>query len=210
MAQDFYELLEVPDNASEVWIRRAYHRQREMLEQDTTLGEDRRQSRIAAVEDAFSILSNPSTRQMYDRDHLKLPELEPSKAKSVGLTSARLTVWGIVALLLIGATWAYWRYAKEDERVRLEQERGSAEVAARLIDIEARDKAQRTEIEKIASNVERQRQAGQSAGRARPNLASPEDGKSEDDDVKREMASIDAERARVAQERRNEVSKRLR
>lgn len=213
MAQDFYELLEVPDNASEVWIRRAYHRQREMLEQDATLDNDRRQSKIAAVEDAFAILSNPATRHVYDCDNLKLPEPEPTKAtgiaKSLGLTPARLTIWGMTTLLVIGAAWAYWRYAKEDERRRVEEARGAAEVAAHLRDIETRDKAQRAAIEKIGRSIESQ-VAEQRVSAAYVRAESAETEKSNDDDVKRELAAVQAERTRVEQARRAEAGRRLR
>ncbi len=212
MAEDFYELLEIPDNANEVWIRRAYHTTRESLLQDTTLNEGRRQSRIAAVEDAFSILSNPATRHVYDRDRLKLPEPEPTQTKSLarrmGITSARVTIWGITALLVIGASWAYWRYAKEGERLHLEQERSAAEVAARVRDIEARDKARRASIEKIASSIER-RQASESLEHLRIRPESSESGKSDGDEVNRELARIQVERALAEQARRDEASKRI-
>ena len=122
---------------------------------------------------------------------------------------SRLTIWGVVALLTIGVTWAYWRYAKEEERLRLEQERGAAEVAAYVRDIEARDKAQRAAIEKIASSIERE-QARQSVDHVRIHAESAEPGKSDDGDVKNELAIQQAERTRVEQERRTEADRRLR
>jgi curved DNA-binding protein CbpA len=211
MAEDFYELLEIPDNANEAWIRRAYDLKRETLGQDKTLDEVQRHAKLAAVEDAFAILSNPATRELYDSDRLKLPELAPARKKRSAFTPARMAIWGTVTLLVTGSTWAYWQYAREHERQRQLEERAAAELAAHARGIEERDKAQRAAIEKISGNIERQQAKQQSAVPARPAGESADNGKSDDSDLARsEMATLNAERARVEKERRAEAARRVR
>ncbi|MEP7157389.1 MAG: DnaJ domain-containing protein, partial [Betaproteobacteria bacterium] len=167
MEQDFYELLEIPDNANEAWINRGYERQRQSLATDTTLTEAQRKARTAAVLDAYAILSNPKTRELYDRERLRVPEVEVKKKTLAQYLNARTAIWGAVGLLAIGTTWGYWHYEREHRRQLEAEARGAAEVALRVQEVEERDRAQRASIEKISGNVEREQEKLQSEHRAR-------------------------------------------
>lgn len=214
MELDFYELLEIPDNANEVWIRRGYDRQREVLANDTTLTEEQRKARTAAVLDAYAILSNPRTRALYDNERLRVPEPEVRKAKPVQLINARTAIWGTVGLLAIANTWGYWHYEREHKRQLAEEERGAAEIALRVKEFEERDQAQRASIEKISGSVERQQEklAGEHREKKRAEddaQAAKENSGASDDLVGNEKALLQAERERVERERRAEAKRRM-
>lgn len=209
MQQDLYEILEIPDNANDIWIRRAYDRKRESLAHDTTLNAAQRQAAIGAVEHAFSILSNPAMREQYDNDRLTPPEQEPATAKRSAFTPARLIIYGTVILLVIAAAWAYWRYVGEQERIRLQEERGAAEIAVRQRELEAREKAQRAAIQNIGNTIERQQARQQSIDQSKPQTEPDRADKSDEADIKADQAAIQAERQRVQQERRAEANRRL-
>jgi hypothetical protein len=153
MAQDLYEILEVPDNASDVWIRRAYAQKRENIAAITPNAAER-QARLAAADDAFKVLSEPVAREQYDRRNQ--PDLlADDKPKMSRSARARLIIWGSVSVMTVVTVGFGWQHAVTQERIRHEKERAAEEIAARARDLEARDKAQRESIKQMATTIER-------------------------------------------------------
>lgn len=153
MFQDLYELLEVPDNATNAWIRRAYDSRRKAVAQDASLSQDQRQAQLQAVEHAFGVLSNPETRSEYDQHILAVTAPVVVAKKRSTFSVARIAIWGTVLVVLAGTAIALWRHSQYEEQMRIEQERVAAELVARVKEMEARDKAQR-ESQSIKEGVE--------------------------------------------------------
>ncbi len=155
MAQDLYEILEIPPNATDTWIRRAYDRKRNEIAQDAGLSDADRQALQAGLDNAFATLSNPASRERYDAELLAVPAPVKAQAKKTGLSTARVLIYGGALALLIGTGWVLWKRANFEEQQRIEQERAAAEVAARMQDVNARDKAQRDSLKSISGSVEK-------------------------------------------------------
>jgi molecular chaperone DnaJ len=64
--RDFYELLGVPRNASEEDIKKAYRNLAKKLHPDMHSGDKETEEKFKEVNEAYSILSDPKKRRMYD------------------------------------------------------------------------------------------------------------------------------------------------
>src|SRR6266496_363724 len=81
MARDYYAVLEVGIGASSVQIRRAYQRLARRYSPDVNLWEHDTQSLFEEVVQAYRVLSDPTTRSVYDRQGGQAPaRQEPSPA----------------------------------------------------------------------------------------------------------------------------------
>ncbi len=180
MAQDLYEVLEIPPNANDTWIRRAYDRKRQEIAQDATLSGADRQAIQQAVDNAFSILSNPATREKYDSELLAVQTPAPVQVKKSGLSTARVLIYGGAVALLIGTGYVLWKRANFEEQQRIEQERAAAEVAARMQEVNARDKAQRDSLQSISGSVQK--------AQAKQQAIDAERARAEEEEAKKEKA----------------------
>ncbi|MFC4542142.1 J domain-containing protein [Halosolutus amylolyticus] len=66
MTEDFYDLLEIPSDASQDEIKEAYREQVRVYHPDLN-DDDRAQAQFTAVKKAYDILGDPVERQAYDR-----------------------------------------------------------------------------------------------------------------------------------------------
>ena len=157
MSQDLYEILEIPDNATDAWIRRAYESRRKAIAQDSSLDQAGRQAQLDAVEHAFGVLSDPAARAQYDERLLAVADPAKAAKKTSTFSGARIAIYGTVVVVLIGTAFALWRHSQYEELTRIEQERVNAEIKARVQDMQARDKANLESTQMIKSTVEKSR-----------------------------------------------------
>lgn len=157
MSHDLYEILEIPDNATDAWIRRAYDSRRKAIAQDASLDEAGRQAQMEAVEHAFGVLTDPAARAQYDERLLTVAEPVVAAKKRSTFSAARITIYGTVLVILFGTAFALWRHSQYEEQMRIDQERVNAEIKARVKDMEARDKAAIESTQMIKTSVERSR-----------------------------------------------------
>ena len=149
MSQDLYEILEVPENANDVWIRRAYELKRNALDADQSASAEVRQLRIIAVEKAFNTLSNPAARERYDERHLSNLSVQVPKDGAATYFSSWVKVALVVFVLL--AALAYW----QTERLRVERERIAAEVAVKMRELAQKEVSQREALKLVGKGMER-------------------------------------------------------
>lgn len=151
---DLYEILGVPENASEAWIDRAFGAARERLEQNTKLDASKRQAELRLLENAHETLSQTESRAHYDAELEKRREAAASGGVAARL---RLVVVLMVLVALAGGSW-YWQQRREEQRIQVERERVAAEQAeqARLRLIEEQRKLSEERLEREA--LERQKE----------------------------------------------------
>jgi len=158
MAQDLYEILEIPNNATDAWIRRGYDSRRKAIAQDSSLGDAERASQLQAVEHAFGVLSNPVARAEYDEKLLAIAEPRMAANNGSKVSGARIAIYGAVLVLLVGTAFALWRNAHYEEQARIDQERVNDEIKARVKEMQERDKARVESSDTIKASVERARE----------------------------------------------------
>ena len=133
-SKSLYTILGIRPDASADQIEHAYA---ELLHQlkdgvDTNPGSDAR-VRLIAVKEAYSVLSNPVARQMYNQK-LFAPQTVGAAPEIVIEPS---NTWSIVKLLVIGsiviaAIWIYNQNAIEKEKLLIEHEKQIVETQVRL------------------------------------------------------------------------------
>lgn len=133
-SKSLYTILGIRPDASADQIEHAYA---ELLHQlkdgvEANPGGDAR-IRLVAVKEAYSVLSNPVSRQMYNQK-IFAPQTVGSAPEIVIEPS---NSWGIVKLLVIGsiviaAIWTYNRNAIEKEKLLIEHEKQIIETQVRL------------------------------------------------------------------------------
>ena len=130
---DLYELIGVPENASEVWILRSCQAARDRIESATALSGKKRAMAVANIERAHKTLTDPDARQAYDYE---LERWHEATAAGGAMVMMRKIVIGIVLIGIIGAG-GYWYRERQNEHIRFEQERVLSEIAEkkRLADV---------------------------------------------------------------------------
>ena len=133
-SKSLYTILGIRPDASADQIEQAYA---ELLHQlkdgvEANPGGDAR-VRLVAVKEAYSVLSNPVSRQMYNQK-LFAPQTVGQAPEAVAESPH---TWGIVKLLVIGAIviaaiWIYNRNAIEKEKLLIEHEKQIVETQVRL------------------------------------------------------------------------------
>jgi hypothetical protein len=148
MARDHYEVLGVPENATEPWIRRAYQTAQERIAADAGLSDADRAAAVGELESAFRTLTSSSARDAYDD---KLRRAREAQGNGAGGLMDRLkspTTWIAIGLVIvIGGGW-YWQHAREQAQLRAEQERVASEQAEqrRMVEVEERRKREKQRL----------------------------------------------------------------
>lgn len=158
--KSLYALLKVHPAASGEEIEAAYKKRIAEFPSDGALLSEDDHIQLIALKEAYTALSNPTSRQVYDQKLKSLIEnrTQPPSKSSVApaahdteqlpLPLAKILLSGAIAL---GGLLIYTHHSKEQERIRIEKER---EIALRVIKIEE-DKQRRAEIEQ-QERLERQ------------------------------------------------------
>jgi DnaJ-class molecular chaperone len=155
VAQDLYEILEIPNNATDAWIRRGYESRRKAIGQDASLGSAEREAQLQAVEHAFGVLSDAAARAQYDEQLLAVVEPAVAAKKRSAFSGPRIAIYGTVLAILVGTGVALWRNSQFEERTRIEQERVNEEIKARVKEMQARDRANVEAADTIKNTVVR-------------------------------------------------------
>ncbi|MBL8519721.1 MAG: DnaJ domain-containing protein [Betaproteobacteria bacterium] len=149
---DYYDILEVPENANAIWIRRAYDRKVLALEADHLLTDRERQRQMAALEVAFKTLSYPAARERYDnrrRGSTGAPVAGPTRSWSMPGW-----IWGLAAIVLFMAAAHSWQQSRESERLRVEQEQVLAAQAAQAQEGAVMDAARNNAVRATGAQIE--------------------------------------------------------
>ncbi len=149
MSQDHYDLLGIPENANDIWIRRAYDQKRKALDEDGALAAEEKQRRLVLLEKAFNVLSNPAARERYDN---RTAEVVAAKAPGVGRGTLWLLAAAVIVVLVSSAV--YWQNLKMQERRRIEQEQAMVEQAAK-----EREAAEQLRLEQLAAKRKEMQEA---------------------------------------------------
>ncbi|MEP7156348.1 MAG: DnaJ domain-containing protein [Betaproteobacteria bacterium] len=126
---DLYEVLEIPENANETWILRAYELKKKAIEADSSLSDDERKRRIFSVDKAFNTLSDRGARERYDNRHVHVVE------QTGAVSRVPTLVWIVLGTVLVIGAAVYWQYSSRMARERVElaeridRERAEAERA---------------------------------------------------------------------------------
>ena len=146
MKRDFYDILDIPENASPTWIVRAYQKRLLAIEQDASLKAKKRAASIAEINEAHRILTDAALRTAYDAELLQAREA----ANKPSPMSLVLRIALIVGIPLVGI--GTYHYFDSQAKARAQQEQ--AEQAAENQRQEAQRK--RIENERLAA-IERDR-----------------------------------------------------
>jgi DnaJ-class molecular chaperone len=102
--KSFYELLEVPREASEPDVKRAFRKLSLRYHPDKNPGNEEAASTFKQINRAYEVLSDPDKRQIYDQQGLEgLERLERGGDNRQKGPSARADVWVTLEELYLGA-----------------------------------------------------------------------------------------------------------
>ena len=164
MKKDFYDLLEIPENATPTWITRAYEQRMHVLESDGSRSASQRASMIAELGAAFRVLSSPLRRADYDTQRSK-QRVSAERAGSRRANMLRGTLLIGLPLLIAGGYLGYEH--RQMENARQAQLLDANEREQQLLGVKRRDEErlaarERDRLESLKleeERVERERRA---------------------------------------------------
>jgi hypothetical protein len=193
--RDLYELIGVSETASEVWIERSYQAGRQKIEASGKLPPNQKQAALAELDAAYATLSDPAKRAEFDA---KLEQWREAKANGGVVVWLKKSILPLVLLAVIGAS-VYWYQHKEQERVRLEQERVASELAMKKKLAEIAEQRRLSEERLQLEAVERQREEEKRLELARAQRA---------EDAKSQKFVVDDRYEKAQREKRTEAERR--
>jgi len=200
MKRDFYDILDIPENASPTWIVRAYQKRLLAVEQDSSLKEKKRVVALADINEAYRVLADADLRSAYDAKLVQKREAANGPSPAVSLLRTALLV---LIPLATGGTYLYFDHQAK-ERAQQEQAEQAAEnqrlVAQRMkIEIERQAAIERDRLERAKADqdrIENQRLANEEEMRNKRFVAGPTL-----EQIARDKATAEAaERSRLVQE----------
>lgn len=135
MKKDFYDVLDVPENASATWIVRAYQKRLLAIEQDVSLKAKKRVDLMAEINEAHRTLADDNLRAAYDVELAKKREVASGPTPLV----AMLRILFLVGIPLAAA--GTYLYVDHQAKARIQQEQAEQAVEAQ------RAEARRLKIE---------------------------------------------------------------
>ena len=197
---DLYELIGVPETASEVWIERSYLVARAKIEADQRITKKQRAASLSSLEVAHQTLSDPAARQAYD---LRLENWREAKAKG-GLVPLLRKV--LVAMLIIGVIGGagYWYRERENERIRFEEERVQSELAVKQRLAEIAEQRRKSDERLQTEAIERRQEEAARLEQAREQRAQDASTQRFVVDERYEKAQRDKKHEADRQQRQNE------
>ena len=200
MKRDFYDILDIPENASPTWIVRAYQKRLLAVEQDGSLKAKKRVTALAEINEAYRVLADADLRVAYDAEILQKREAANGPSP--------VTSWLRIALLVLlplGALGTYLYFEQQAKaRVQEEQAEQAAEsqrqnAQRQKIEIERQAMIERDRLERAKADqdrIENQRQANEDEMRNKRFVAGPTL-----EQIARDKATAEAaERSRQVQE----------
>ena len=169
---DYYELLDVPENTNDAWLKRAFETAQQRISADTALSEKDREQASRTIDAAFRTLSSRVTREVYDEKlHRRREQAANAEAGLLSQLSSPKILIAIALIAVLGGGMV-WQYSREQERIRFERERIAQEQAEqkRLAEAEAQRQRDRQriqeEIQAQKEAVETQHKLALEAGQA--------------------------------------------
>jgi curved DNA-binding protein CbpA len=160
MSRDLYDILEVPFNANEAWIRRAYEVRKRQLAGDAKLPDDQRKIDLLAVEEALRTLCDPAKRADYDKRILPPAPRNWGSMLVKGIFSLPGVLVIIVAMLGTGYAMHTARQEKqrqeaEAQRIAMEADSARRELARREEEVRQRQEAAEQRRQEIREEQQR-------------------------------------------------------
>jgi hypothetical protein len=150
MARDLYDILDVSETATPVWIKRAHEMRRDAINADATLSDKQRRVELLAIDEAYRTLSNRAAREAYDRRFLR--QDEPGLAHAIISAVVSPGVLAFAFLCLMGAAVYYYNYSAEQARLQVEKDRIVAETERFNKELEAREQREAARLQQLAEN----------------------------------------------------------
>lgn len=85
---DYYKVLEIPKEARETDIKKAYRRLSKKYHPDANPGNVQAEKRFMEISEAYSVLGDKEKRQVYDRQRETVPQSKEKQKKSKGKSTA--------------------------------------------------------------------------------------------------------------------------
>jgi len=211
MSFDLYEVLEIPDNANETWIRRAYDQKCKALAANTELTAEQRQKSQIALDKALNTLSNPEARERYDDRHIHGRVRAAGAGSGIktrdGWFSIPGSAWALLALVLVIAVGLYWQNARETERLKIERERIAADRATKLREIALREAQQEDAVRLIDTALSQEDRERLARREERERLNQDSQRRREEATAHNEQASLQNAAARASQMQQAEATR---
>jgi hypothetical protein len=138
--QNHYEILGVPENASEAWVQRQYQKHVDAAQQDTQISETERNATISRLTAARDVLADAERREAYDQ-----VLLAATNKPGPGALLKRAIIPIVLLAIVVLAAGAYWQQV-EQKRLWQEQEARERVVEAQRAEARAAEAKRRQEM----------------------------------------------------------------